>query len=548
MDGLANEAFDVAIIGGGITGAGIARDAAMRGLKTVLFERNDLGSGTSSASSKLVHGGLRYLEHGAVGLVFESVSERHRLRQLAPHLVRPLPFLLPVYRGKPRPLWLTSLALWIYDGLALFRTYRLHETFGAARTLALMPGLADSGLDGSVYYYDCLTDDARLTLETARSAHEAGAWVLPYTQVDDFIVHRGQVGGVIATDRRTGNAHEVRARVVVNATGPWTDRTRGLRGQRERMLRPTKGIHIVVPRKRLPVDSAVMLWNPEDRRVAFVIPAGPSVFVGTTDTDYEGDFDAVRAEGDEVDYLLALVGRYFPETRVSRSDIVGSWAGLRPLIHTPDVSAGAVPREHEIRVDDDGLITIAGGKLTTYRLMAAEVVDRIGKRLRADSVHVGGCPTGTVALPGGRGIAWIGDQLRTLGADGADIDREGVDRFGAAVVAHLKETYGGRWLAVLSRIAERPDGGRRIDPELPYLWAEVDLAIEEEMAVTLSDVMRRRMQLQIRAADQGTGVAPAVAARMGELLGWSAASRDGQVALYRAEVAQSMAWRESRGA
>ncbi|MEE2830229.1 MAG: FAD-dependent oxidoreductase, partial [Myxococcota bacterium] len=240
--GLSQEAFDLLVIGGGITGAGIARDAAMRGLRTLLVEKSDLAAGTSSASSKLVHGGLRYLEQGELGLVFESVSERHRLRQLAPHLVRPLPFVFPIFDKKPRPLWQIRTGLWIYDAMALFRSYKLHKACGATGTSELEPALRTEGLDGSVLYYDCMNDDARLTLETARGSHNSGAWVLTYAQAVGFQTHRGRVCGVEVQDLQTGEVHAVAARTVVNATGPWTDRTMGMRGKRDRLLRPTKGV------------------------------------------------------------------------------------------------------------------------------------------------------------------------------------------------------------------------------------------------------------------------------------------------------------------
>ncbi|HCP46669.1 MAG TPA: glycerol-3-phosphate dehydrogenase, partial [Deltaproteobacteria bacterium] len=440
--------FDLIVIGGGITGAGIARDAAMRGLRTVLVEKGDIASGTSSASSKLVHGGLRYLEQGAIGLVFESVTERHRLRLLAPHLVRPLPFVFPVYGKKPRPLWMVRLGLWMYDAMALFRAYRLHRGFGSKRTTELEPTLRRDGLDGCVLYYDCLTDDARLTLETARAAHEAGAWILSYSEAVDLIVDRRQVTGVEVVDRLHGMKARIQARAVVNATGPWSDRTVGLRGDRPRMLRPTKGIHLVVARDRLPVQHAVVISNSEDQRVVFAVPWGNRVMLGTTDTDYTGDYDQVHSERDEIDYLLALTNRYFPESDLGPADVLGTFAGLRPLVGGEGTGPSDVSREHTIRVEDDGLISVAGGKLTTYRLMAAEVLKVVAKRLRTQGVHVGGCHTGSVRLPGGHGIAYRGEELITLGPDGAEAEQAVEDRLGKDVAEHLQESYGGRWTDV----------------------------------------------------------------------------------------------------
>ena len=545
--GLQDESFDVLVIGGGITGAGIARDAAMRGLRTLLVEKGDLASGTSSASSKLVHGGLRYLEQREVGLVFESVSERHRLRQLAPHLVRPIPFLFPIFEKKPRPLWQVGSGLWIYDAMALFRSYRLHRTYRGKRAAQLEPAMGARGLDGCVLYYDCMTDDARLTLETARGAHDAGATVLTRCRVTSFRTHRSQVCGAEVVDGLTGAAYGVEARVVVNATGPWTDRTLGLRGDRPTVLKPTKGVHLVVSRARLPVQHAVCLFSPEDRRGSLAIPTGSRVLIGTTDTEFDGDFDDVHCQADDVSYLLGLVNRYFPDAHLGPADVLGSYAGLRPLVQPEEGGVGMsqISREHTIQVADDGLVTVAGGKLTTYRRMAAEVVEVVGARLRAEGVHVGGCPTGAVLLPGGVGIAYSGAKLITLGPDGLEAERELEQHLGTEVAEHLKESYGGGWLSVAARAAEDSDLGARIVDDLPYIWAEVDHAAQEELVTSLRDLLRRRTQLEIRDLDATTTVAPAVAARLGALLGWDDRETESQLRSWQDCAGRSMAWRDS---
>ncbi len=546
---LTGSQFDVLVIGGGITGAGIARDAAMRGLRTVLVEKGDLAAGTSSASSKLVHGGLRYLEQGQVGLVFESVSERHRLRQLAPHLVRPIPFIFPIHNKKPRPLWQVSTGLFIYDTLALFRSYKLHRTNGAKKTSTLEPGMTTEGLSGSVLYYDCMTDDARLTLETARGAHDAGATVLTWCKVVGFRTHRSQVCGVEAVDLRTGDVHGIDARIVVNATGPWTDRTLGLRGDRRRILRPTKGVHLILKRDRLPVNHSVCLVSNDDRRVVFAIPWGTRVVLGTTDSDFSGDFDDVACSAADVDYLIALANQYYPDAHLVPGDVLGTYAGLRPLVGPAEEGLGAsqVSREHTIQIDDDGLITVAGGKLTTYRRMAAEVVAVIARRLKEEGFHVGGCPTGSVLLPGGTGIAYRGQELITLGPGGLEAERELEGVLGRGTVEHLQETYGGSWLSVAERAAEDRGLGSPIVEDLPYLWAEVDHAVRTELAMTLRDVLRRRTQLEIRDHAATCAVAPAVAARMGALLGWSDDDVTAQVADWERASGPSMAWASSEG-
>ncbi|MCO4773575.1 MAG: glycerol-3-phosphate dehydrogenase, partial [Deltaproteobacteria bacterium] len=517
---LSSQHFDVLVIGGGITGTGVARDAAMRGLKVALLEAGDLATGTSSASSKLVHGGLRYLEQGNVRLVLESVSERARLMTLAPHLVRPMPFFFPVYRKKPRPLWMVGLGLWIYETLAMFRVPARHRTLRGAAARREFPGLTDDGLDGGVVFWDCATDDARLVLETAISAHEAGAWVLPRMRVEGFLTERGQVTGAHAKDALTGVSHSVSARVVVNATGPWTDRTLGLKRQRARLLRPTKGTHIVLRRDRLPLDATVMLRT--DDGFIFAIPTEESVFVGTSDTDYSGDYDRVRATGDEVTSFLEHLNRAFPQADLGPDDVIGSWAGLRPLLTGGDDDTRELPRDHEVVLDDDGLVSVAGGKLTTYRLMAEEVVDRISERLASDGMHIGRSPTGAVRLPGGVGVERRRGELSSMGVQGRALDETIASEFGRDVADHLRRTYGGRWPGIIDRARADERLGLRIDPELPYLWAEVDHAVENELACTIVDVMRRRTQLILRSRDMGANCVADVGARMAQLLGWSA--------------------------
>ena len=541
---LGAEVFDLVIIGGGITGAGIARDAAMRGLKTLLVEKGDLASGTSSTSSKLAHGGLRYLEQGKLGLVFESVSERHRLRRLAPHLVRPIPFVFPVYERHPRPLWMVNLGLWMYDAMALFRSYQLHSCHNARQAAQLEPALRTEGLDGCVKYYDCITDDARLTLENALGAHLSGATVLNYAEVKSFTLRRARVSGVELVDVLTGKSYSVNAHCVVNATGPWTDRTLGLRGNRSRILRPTKGVHIILPRDRLPINHCVVVPSRADHRVVFAVPWGSRVMLGTTDTDFQGDFDEVHATTDDIDYLLELTNEFFPDCRLRPEDVCGTYAGLRPLVNE-DGDPSAVSREHSIWEDDDGLITVAGGKLTTHRLMAAETLTLVAKHFKQDGVRIGGCHTGSVPLPGGTGIAFLGSELVATGSHlPVNFEQEAEQHLGGDVVEHLQESYGSNWSQLAHRAAGSEQLATRIIKDLPYVWAEVDHAVENELTITLRDFMRRRTQLEIRDCDQSLDVAPQVCKRMATLLGWSAREEDQQLASFRHQAGKSMAWRE----
>jgi glycerol-3-phosphate dehydrogenase len=532
---LADETFDLLIVGGGITGCGIARDAALRGLNVALVEKLDFGAGTSSKSSKLVHGGLRYLEHAQFALVFESVNERKRLMRLARHLVRPLPFLVTNYRGDRRWLVTLDLGLWLYDALCLFGSYRNHRTFGARKTLQLEPGLRQAGLRGGILYYDCLTDDARLTLENAIDARALGAVVLNHARAGALLTDAtGRIVGANVHDAMGGGQVEVRAKVVINATGPWSDEVRALAGAAQ-LLKPTKGVHIVFDSQRLPARHALMMSSPADQRAVFCIPWGLGrTVVGTTDTFFDGSPDQVAPTSADVQYLVDTANAYFPSAQLSLTDVLATWSGLRPLLKPDDSAAGAseVSREHSLD-ERPGFITIAGGKLTTYRLMAMQVVDRA-------LLQVGGgakSTTGTRPLPGAAGLQESDAQLEAL-----------VRELTASAPQHARyfaETYGARAASVLARITLDASAGEALDPELPYLAAQVDEAIENEFALTLDDVLTRRVPLALRGRDQGLAVAPKVAHRMATRLGWSPTREADELAGYQQVVAASRAFRAS---
>lgn len=540
---------DLLVVGGGITGAGVARDAARRGLSTALVEMNDLASGTSSRSSKLVHGGLRYLEHYEFSLVFEAVSERRILMDLAPHLVNPLGFLFPVYAGSRHKLWFIQAGMWLYDGLSLFRSPKRHRKLKPKEIAELEPAVKQEGLKGAPLYYDCSTDDARLTLETALDAAHAGATVTPWCRVESFLKEEsGRIRGVVVKDIVSGKLKEVAARTVVNATGPWTDRTIALSKPLAggSLLRPTKGIHIVVEHGKLPIRNAVVCYHPHDERVLFAIPWGDRTYVGTTDTDYEGDPAAVAATSEDVDYLIDASNHYFPDYMLSRDDVISTWAGLRPLIAPPstagDLTESAVSREHQIVVGQDGLITIAGGKLTTYRRMAAEVVDMAVRMLQLSPGFEGdveSCCTHQCPLPGG--VDWPEDDDHDAVA--SRIVEAGAPHVPHDVARHLGDTYGMRGVDIARLCAEEAALATRIVEGRPEILAQVDWAVREELASRLADVMIRRTQLFYRDTDQGLGAAPRVADRMAELLDWNAARRDEELEHYRAEVALSRQWR-----
>ena len=541
--------FDLLVIGGGVTGCGIARDAARRGLSVALVEMEDLASGTSSRSSKLVHGGLRYLEHYEFSLVFEAVSERRILMDIAPHLVNPLGFLFPVYKGSRRKLWLVNAGMWLYDGLSLFRSPKLHKKLSASEVAKVEPALTQARLTGAPLYYDCSTDDARLTLETALDAGLAGAAVATWCRARSFLKGpNGRVQGVVVEDRHTGELKEVRARVVVNATGPWTDRTVAMSrplGTGD-LLRPTKGVHIVVEAEKLPVTNAVVCFHPTDGRVLFAIPWGEHTYIGTTDTDYEGDPGAVRADADDVAYLIDACAAYFPNHPIETDDVISTWAGLRPLMApvgaSGEIDESAVSREHQIVVGQDGLITIAGGKLTTYRLMAAEVVDTAVKMLRlSNQLPPMLQPSSTEREPLPGAVGWPEDDDHARVA--AQVLEAGGGHLEADTARYLGDLYGMRALDIARMAAANPALAERLVDGRPEVLAQVDWSVNEELAVTVQDILRRRTQLYYRAKDQGAGCAARVAARMAQLLGWDAEVEQQRLQHYLDDVAGSRGWR-----
>lgn len=537
---------DLLVIGGGITGCGVARDAVRRGLKVALIEQRDFAFGTSSRSSKLVHGGLRYLEQYEFSLVFEAVSERRILMDIAPHLVNPLGFLFPVYETSRKPLWMVNAGMWVYEGLSMFRSPKRHKSLkSAAEVKEEEPILSVTGMTGAPLYYDCSTDDARLTLENAMDAARLGAAVVSYARVVSFVKDAGRITGVVVEDGVTGELRTVRCSAVVNATGPWTDRTLAMsQGGGSPLLRPTKGVHIVVPREKVPVRNAVVILHPTDGRLLFAIPWGEHAYFGTTDTDFEGDPADVAATRSDVDYLLAAAAKYFPDNPLTHDDVISTWAGLRPLIAPPGegVAESSVSREHHIAVGNDGLVTIAGGKLTTYRRMAEEVVETALKLLRltgADLPKLQPPATDTEPLPGA--VGWpADDDTKRVAGQITDASRGALQPDTAALFAH---TYGIRGVDLARRIAGDPSLAARLVPGRPEVLAQVDWAVDEEMAASVADILVRRTQLYFRDRDQGLAAAAVIADRMAARLGWSDERKAAEIEAYRAEVERSRRWR-----
>ena len=513
MDAIGAGPWDLLVIGGGVVGAGIARDAAMRGLKVALVERGDLGAGTSSHSSRLIHGGLRYLEHGELKLVFEALHERATLLRIAPHLVHPLAFVFPVYRGDRVPLWKMLAGLWLYDLLAGTRNVRLHRSLGKRALLRAEPMLRERGLVGGARYWDCQADDARLTLATARSAREHGAVIATYAEVEGLERGDGRIIGARVVDRLTGTRATLHATVVVNATGPWSDALRMMEDPAAKpILRLTRGSHVLVPRARLGHTDAVTLTSAVDGRVMFVLPWGEWSYIGTTDTDEDRGADGVSATEADVTYLLRSANAAFPHAHLVNEDVVATWSAVRPLVQDPRaLTTAAVSREHAILLGSGGMLSIVGGKLTTYRRMAAQMVDRVVKELR----QLRGGPTPPRArtdlepLPGGEAA-----DLGPLRAAAIDLGLT------PATADHLVARYGTEAQAIINLVTHDRLLLAPLHPGHPAIAAQVVHAARREMARTVADVLIRRIHLRYETTDRGVAAAALTARLVGQELGW----------------------------
>ena len=532
-DDLANERFDLIVVGGGINGAGIARDAAHRGLRTLLLDKGDIGSGTTSWSTRLVHGGLRYLEHREVGLVRESLRERERLLRLAPHLVKPLPLLIPIYRGDKRGPWLIRLGMVAYDTLSFDKSLDRHRMLGRAEALRRVPGLDPRNLLGAAVYYDAqVTFAERLAVENGLDARDHGATLFTHARVDRLLVADGAVRGVALTEMLTGETGEAVAPVVVNVAGPWVDRVLAgdAASSSPRMIGGTKGTHIVVGAFPGAPNDALYVEARQDGRPFFVVPWNGQFLIGTTDTRYDGDLDKVEPTDDEIAYLIAETNRVLPNAALSVADVNYAYAGIRPLPHVADGREASITRRHVIHDHaahggPGGLLSIVGGKLTTYRELAAQTVEAAGRALRR------ALPPGTTArdpLPGaafpeGENPAAFAARLAADSGLPAD------------TVAHLLAVYGARAADVAALAAADPELAEPFDPASGAIAAEIPFAFEQEGAATLADALLRRTMVGL-GPDAGVGADRAAAAVAVRYLGWTPARAADEVAAYRAYV------------
>jgi glycerol-3-phosphate dehydrogenase len=537
LERLRRETFDMAVVGGGITGAWIARDAALRGLSVALVERGDFASGTSSRSSRLVHGGLRYLRHAHVSLVREGLRERGRLLRLAPHLVRPILFTLPIYKGgRDNPL-LLRIGLTGYDVLAGRLGIGRHRARSRQQLIEDEPALRADGLRSGFRYFDAATNDARLTLTVALSSMDHGAAVANYVEAASLEMTGGRSSGVNCRDVISGDELTVRSRAVIGAAGPWTDEWRGKLGEGA-VLRPTKGIHVVLPRERLHTESVVAFYWQE--RPLFVVPAGRYSYVGTTDTDWSGDPGEVEADAADVGLVLDAINGNF-NAGVSPADVTATWAGVRPLIaEEGSPSPSDVSRDYEVLASPLGAYAVVGGKLTNARAMAERAVDRvIEAEAGALSQGPGRCRTSRTALPGAAAnFGRYRAQAITALARGWDISDKAAE--------HLVDTHGTDHVRVLAQAQKDPELLEPAVPGLPVLLAEAAFAAEAEMALSLEDFMRRRSDLMLFSPEAGSAAAARIASVLGRRLGWDKHGVTEQVEAYQQAVERMMAFRRDQ--
>jgi glycerol-3-phosphate dehydrogenase len=527
VDRLGAERFDVLVVGGGITGAGVALDAASRGLRTALVEADDFASGTSSKSSKMVHGGIRYLQSGDVRLVYEALHERKRLRHNAPHLVKILPFLLPILKRdgltNRRVARAIGTAMWMYDVTGGWRIGKMHQRLDADEAHAHLPALARDNLAYGYIYYDATVDDARLVLTVARSAAAHGATVANRCRVTSF--EHDDAGRVIGARVDTGaGAITVTAAVVVNAAGVWADEIRTLEsGAPANTIRPAKGVHVTLPWALFRNDIAAVIPVPGDRRSLFVVPWGRQLgntythtYVGTTDTDYAGRLEDPPCTAEDIDYVLGAVNAA-TGAQVTTADVTGVWAGLRPLVRSEHSARTAdLSRRHRVTTGMGGVVAITGGKLTTYRQMAEDTVDEVVRSLGLRA-H---CRTRNLPLIGAEGFAEASPGTRE---------------------AHLGDRYGTMAATIDELVAKDADLAEQLVPGLPYLRAEALYAVRHEMATSLIDVLVRRTRAHILDRAATLAAAPDVARLLATELAWDATELDRQLGDYRRLVAQEQA-------
>jgi glycerol-3-phosphate dehydrogenase len=527
LDRLATEHLDVLVIGGGVTGTGAALDAAARGLSVGLVEARDFASGTSSRSSKLMHGGLRYLEQLNFGLVREALHERTlMLDRLCPHLVHPIPFLYPLTNRVWERAYVGA-GIALYDAMAGKTGMPRHRHLTRKQAQEIAPSLRSDALIGAIQYYDAQVDDARHTLAVARTAAKYGAAIATSARVVGFVTEGERVVGATVRDLEDGREIQVRASQIINATGVWTDDLQAYVGRGRIKVRASKGVHIVVPRDRIHSDSGMITKTKTS--VLFIIPWMAAPFtrhwiIGTTDTDWDLDKAHPAASSTDIDYLLAEANKWLG-VPLTREDVEGVYAGLRPLLTGESEATSKLSREHAVVQGVSGMLTVAGGKYTTYRVMAADAVDAAARNLDR---RVPESPTDRIPLVGADGYQAVWNQREQLAA------RSGLH---VARIEHLLRRYGTETVRLLDVIAERPELGKPIDGASDHLLVEAWYAAAWEGALHLDDILTRRMRISIETWDRGVTAASAVAPVVAEVLGWDDAAVARELEHYEARVA-----------
>jgi len=526
---LKSQNFDLVIIGGGINGAGVARDAASRGMKVALVEASDFTSGTSSRSSKLVHGGIRYLENMEFKLVFEALNERTKLFELAPHLVHPLRFMIPLYESSRVGMFVMGLGMWLYDALSLFQAPEFHERLNAKESLSRMPVLKPEGLKGSYIYSDAYMDDDRLVLETLRAAHEDDAISVHYTKAigikyDD----KNQFQALQVKDQISGEEFLIQGKHLIGSVGPWTDEMGfELFNEWKKTLRPTKGIHLTLTKDRLPLKSAVVMAAEKGSRIVFGIPRHEMVIIGTTDTDFQGSPTDVEATKEDVQYLIDIVNSYFPGAEIKESDLISSYAGVRPLIYDGAQSEGKTSREHSIWQDPRGVTFVAGGKYTTYRLMAQQVVD---KALEAFSI--------------GEQLSFINSKTNQPLNAYVETHKyhDTINQVEQIAYSFNITLDGARWLAERYGAEVFPLLART--SHLSSIWQkEAHQAINYTMCDRIVDFMTRRVPLFLSQPDHGVQHLESIAEVFARELSWSEQQKNQQIQSYLDYIKKELHWK-----
>ena len=524
-----SEFYDLCIIGGGITGAGIARDAALRGMKVALVEADDFASGTSSRSSKLIHGGIRYLENLEFGLVHEALTERRRLFEMAPHLVHPLRFVLPLYKGGRVGMFKMGLGMWLYDLLALFEMPEIHERLSRPQTEKRVPFLKQKELLGSYVYSDAYMDDDRLVLETLRSANESGAHCVNFVKATGAEFENDKVAALKVEDQRTLERWTIKAHHFISCVGPWTDRVgQTLLNNWSPLMRPSKGIHLTLDQKRLPLKEAVVMATDGEKRIVFAIPRHEMVIIGTTDTDYAESPCDVHSDSQDVEYVLNVVNEYFPGAKITKDDILASYAGVRPLVNDGASTESKTSREHLILSDDQNVTFVTGGKYTTYRHMAEETMDRVLQALPIEKqVQFGQCLTSRPLNKYVTASNWehrseAVDKLKSFCHWSVEDCQKFVERHGGEAEHILKKYY-------------RSDA---------TLWqVESRHAIQETMCLNVVDFYLRRAPLFLARKDHGYNLLDEILSVFAEELSWDSAEQERQKQMLKAHEKKELSWK-----